>query len=94
MTEGFQWLESVNCGTNSTEDLTKVNLPKIYPNPVQQGDLVFLKNWQKVEIYSIIGQLEMEINAQSFSTESLGTGIYFIRGKVDGKFVTQQLVIL
>jgi hypothetical protein len=81
--------------TLSTDELTSDVKMKIFPNPVKHVLNIYENEVDLVNIYSISGQLLMEIkNSQTIKVENLMSGIYIIeikneKGTYRTKFIKQ-----
>jgi len=96
LTEAFQWIENEVCGDVAPSAVVDVQEVKgaLSPNPVANGDKVKVKNWENVSLYSAAqGWLKVEILNDTFSTTNLETGVYFVTGELNGKRVTEKLLV-
>lgn len=71
----------------------------IFPNPSSEKATLQAKNKiQKIEIYSILGNLLQEKivnkNVYELNTNDLRTGVYFVRIYIDTQIITKQLLIV
>lgn len=68
-----------------------------YPNPVVQGQKVFLNSKFKgaaIKIHSIEGQLELqESSVTEVNVETLESGMYLIQVENEGQLYTSKLII-
>lgn len=65
----------------ATDDVTaSKNKLLFYPNPVNSGDTISIKNKVKsIEIYNVSGQKVKSANSQSISSQGLTKGVYVIK---------------
>lgn len=95
LTEAFQWIENVVCGDlpSAVADVQEVK-GEVYPNPVKVGAIVQVENWDNISLYSAAhGWVKTEVVDGTFSTANLQSGIYFVTGEVNGKRVTEKLLV-
>ncbi|MGK0364365.1 MAG: putative esterase [Saprospiraceae bacterium] len=96
LTTAFQWIENQVCGDVAPSAVANAEEVKgaISPNPVTIGGKVQLANWKNVSLYSAAqGWLKVEISNDTFSTSNLQSGVYFVTGELNGKRVTEKLLV-
>ncbi len=94
-------------GTVSADDIESVNFVSITPNPSNQGSSVILKlNTIKsfdsaVQVFDIAGKLLLNnnvhfangYNSMEIETQTLGTGLYFVRIQTEKGTINEKIVI-
>ena len=101
---GCDAIATVSVFTVGTENLFEVEKFQIYPNPTQGIFTVDLEldaaRDIQIDIFNSIGQLiqstaEENLNAKQYSFDFVdqGAGLYQVRVRVDGKYITKTVVV-
>ena len=83
---------SADFATNSTATFTNNNFT-IYPNPSKGMVTVKADNLTNVAVYNTLGKMVLSTNQATFNTDSLQTGIYFVKVTANGATATQKLIV-
>lgn len=100
LTEGFQWLESVECGIiDNVNDLVLAAKTTIFPNPVPAGGMVKIEMENGVEpvdiqIFDVTGKAVIDLkNTNRVATDNLKPGIYFMKVVTNAGQFSKKLIV-
>lgn len=93
LTDAFTWLENQNCGVNPIGETLSAGQPLLYPNPIQQGDILYLNEWKNIKVIATNGKVMLKNEVDEISTRALPKGIYWISGKYLGTNRTEKIII-
>ncbi|MDD1548430.1 carbohydrate binding domain-containing protein [Riemerella anatipestifer] len=80
----------------STNEVSVSNVVKLYPNPVSQGESVYVDTeFEKIEVFTLSGQLAKTLEkGKSFSTNGLIKGVYLVKLTAkNGVIKTSKLMV-
>jgi N-formylglutamate amidohydrolase len=92
-----------SCTPLSTDEVTLSNLPKLYPNQVKKGTILYMDNLEdkiyNYKIYNYLGQVfktgQLSKSENTIDTNNLDSGVYLIHisNKQSSEKVIEKLIV-